>query len=1024
MPACRKSYVVLAVMLLFSFVAAGQLFSSEESVTVDDGKQATRNASHLPEIAFLGSNLELQNSNGNPGHVLNLTNVSGVANSSGEHLSTSNVSRLKGEGRYIVRNETDTLENYTVDLVSDSSDIIGRIKSGEDLTTTDLELRYWLNNSRINTSGSLIDTKGPAKWQAGEYIYRVNTTSTGKLWIGVNSSKGGDFYAASAGKKEPRITDFPVIQLSGNVSGRIVNETGSGVADVKVRITGMTSSPLMVKRLPYVQRPPIRTDMTDSKGHFNFTGLQSGLGYSVEVTNSTYRRTNSTPFGADVSLSPDAAVDAGEFEVSSALGGINATVDAPPADGVRYGMIAGNRETGKGYMEPVSAAKGTQDVFFGNIPNGSYTVLMFRIDTRGGLLSTSFDSITRSNVTVEKDKNTTLSFAFEEKVLFTGKVTNSSNDPVTGVRVSAENRAEAQYVSDSTNATGHYTLRVVNNTDYTLEVTPPFDSDLTGSSTTVHVDAAKTGHDFVLSNGVVLNGTVEDQGGNPVEDAFITVYNETKDIHKFASADNGSFRVEGLESGVGYSVDIDAYSGGENHTTIDAVSGPFKTRNFTVTVQKATLSGKVTDTNNNGKGAKVVVEKDDGSRVTDITDSNGDYQFTGLRQGQFLEITVKPNSSSYREKNDYTYLTGDESINFELSVPAYLEGKVTDSKGDALGGVYVYAYNYSMGSYGWVETSSDGSYNITGLSPGPHDVRYYRDGYRRERKKVTVTKKDYQVSLSDGQSMSGMVLANGQDKDLDGYISFWNSEKGSYAYSEVNSGDYSVSGLKDVNHTVWVSIDGDSYAPKQLTINKPSDLGNSRNFSINTNQGKKLKVTVRNSSGMVVPAARVSTDYSEKETGSNGVAKFPKQPIGELTVSANKEGYRGAVDEINISGPTSRLTGGGLDKVREKNLTISRINEKKLVVNVTKSTRSGKAVSGATVFFVSNETGVSKSGSAVTDSNGKATVEHLAMGSFSVSLGLSEDKVYSNTTTIDSGETQFLSFNGSNYHLGYEVKPQ
>ncbi|MFB6190935.1 MAG: hypothetical protein ABEJ64_00745, partial [Candidatus Nanohaloarchaea archaeon] len=257
-----------------------------------------------------------------------------------------------------------------------------------------------------------------------------------------------------------------------------------------------------------------------------------------------------------------------------------------------------------------------------------------------------------------------------------------------------------------------------------------------------------------------------------------------------------------------------------------------------------------------------------------------------------------------------------------------------------------------------------------------------------------------------------------------GYISFWNSEKDSYAYSEVTNGDYSVSGLKDVNHTVWVSIDGDSYAPKQLTINRPADLGNKRNFSVNTNQGKKLKVTVKNGSNMVVPDATVSTDYSEKRTNSSGWVKFPRQPIGELTVSANKGGYRGAVDEINISGPTSSLTEGGLDKVREKNLTISRINEKKLVVNVTKSTRSGKAVSGATVFFVSNETGVSKSGSAVTGSNGKATVEHLATGSFSVSLGLSEDEVYSNTTTVDSGETGYLAFNGSNYHLGYEVKPQ
>ncbi|MFB6190801.1 MAG: carboxypeptidase-like regulatory domain-containing protein, partial [Candidatus Nanohaloarchaea archaeon] len=398
-----------AVAIAAVLVVAGVQATSHPRFTVDDGSSAT-STNYPTEVAFIGNNLTIDSS----GFVLptttfNLTNVSGVAVTGEVNLTTANVT---SEGRYLVRNESSN-RTVAIDLVSNTSDITGRIKAQEDITKTDIELRYWLNNSRVDYSGNLINTTGPSVWNStGEYIYRVNTTSIGKMWIGINSSQGGDFYVASSGDRQPRITDFPPVKPSGNVSGRIVNETGSGVANVTVRVSGVVSSPLlMIERLPYLDRPPIRTEMTNGTGHFNFTGLQSGLDYSVEVTNSSFRRTNHTPFGADISLSSGESVDAGEFQVTSTLGGINATVDAPVAEDVRYGMIAGNRDTGKGYMEPVNGTN--NDYFFGNIPNGSYTVMMFRIDTRGGLLSTSFDTKIRSNVTVEKNRNTTLSFAFE-----------------------------------------------------------------------------------------------------------------------------------------------------------------------------------------------------------------------------------------------------------------------------------------------------------------------------------------------------------------------------------------------------------------------------------------------------------------------------------------------------------------------------------------------------------------------------------------------------------------------------------
>lgn len=1018
----RNGSILLAGIAAVFLVSQSAGFSFSTTTDVDDDQDRTEGKLQT-DIAFIDDNLSVNG--GTPFHTWNLTNVTGTAGTGDEKLK-ANVSQ---EGRHFVRNESSGTV-YKVDLVEERANITGRLKSTTNIATDNLVLKYWLNNSKVDTSSNAVNITGPSSWQLGEYIYRANSSNQNRFWVGLESDTYGDVYTGSGGDYENKVADFPVLSKPSNVSGRIVFENGTAVSGLKVRVAA-SSTANFFDTFPYIDRPPIKTDFTGSNGHFNFTDLQvssGGLGYSVEVVNSSHSRTNSTPFGNDFSLEvANAENHTGDYVVSPDVGGINATIDAPEADRVRYGMLAGNRETGKGYLEPVDVSQ--TNYYFGDLPNGTYTVVMYRLDDRGGSLFPDFDSDRKTDVEVQKGQNTTLSFKFEEKVLFSGTVTNSTGSPISNARIVAKNRTDFDYTSTSTDSNGEYTVRLTNNTRYEITANPPFfgGDDLTSNNTELEVNAANTAKNFTLSEGVVLNGTILGEDGNPVSSGFVTVTNTSEGAYKFDSVDsNGNYRIEGLRKNIRYNIDAESFDGGQNFTEISGISSGFKTRNFTVGVQRASITGYV-KSGGNAENATLKLYSRGSLLNSTENDNSGYYNFSGLEQGQFLRLEVEPDSSGFEPETKYTYLTGSDEINFSLSSKGGLNGKVVDGSGDGIPGVSVYARNQTVNSEGWERTDSNGEYNITGLKQEPHDITYTKEGY-----KPTTSNKDVNsfdttvgdVTLNTGENITGSILTDGQKISLNGSIAFSNSSKESSGYSEITSGDFSVDGLKDVRHEAWVSVDSGKYSPKTFDVKKPSSLvdGFRKNFTVDTNDGKELKVTVENSTG-TVEDAKVATGSLENRTDDDGVARFPEQPVGEVTLTASKEGYEGVQKTINVSTPSSSNLGGS---VREETLNIERIDEKKLDVNVTKNSKSGEAVSGATVLFVSNQTGVSKSGSSVTGSTGKATVEHLSTGDYGVTLGTGEGNTDTNSVTINADESSFVQFSISSktYYLGYQVNPQ
>ena len=117
-------------------------------LTLDDQKEAT-DTTYGNNIAFIGSDLAV--SGGTSSNYFNLTTESGLlkSNVSGDQNFTTN--DTYAEGRYTVWNQSSG-GNTTVDLVSNTSDVTGRINASTALSGVEVKVYDWLGSSKIDAS--------------------------------------------------------------------------------------------------------------------------------------------------------------------------------------------------------------------------------------------------------------------------------------------------------------------------------------------------------------------------------------------------------------------------------------------------------------------------------------------------------------------------------------------------------------------------------------------------------------------------------------------------------------------------------------------------------------------------------------------------------------------------------------------------------------------------------------------------------------------------------------------------------
>ncbi len=389
-----------------------------------------------------------------------------------------------------------------------------------------------------------------------------------------------------------------------------------GLSNVTVKITGMSES----------------ETLTGATGQYAFTGLRAG-NYTIEISGFD---TDDIAFGA---TSSTAQVSVGESKVVSFDGtylrasGVSGQVSV---EGVGLaGVTVSLQGRGEDFTERTNAAG---QFMFDKLRKGEYAVAISGYDDD----EYGFD-VTSKTVTVARGE--TGSVPFEGIALRTagikGTVSVAGHGPLDGVTVSLSGKGEDMSVV--TNAAGQWSFDRLHAGDYSVAITgydrDDFGFDVTSENVTVALkETATVEFEGILLRTAAIEGEVTVKG-DALPGVTVTVSGGPKN-EEFEAKTNtaGMYEVDGLHAG-DYSVTISGYDTDEygfEVTTKSVSVGLRQTAEVAfdgILLRTAGVSGRVTIDGEPMSGLTVKLGGEEDR--SDMTDSNGQYAFSGLAAGDY-----------------------------------------------------------------------------------------------------------------------------------------------------------------------------------------------------------------------------------------------------------------------------------------------------------------------------------------------------------------------------------------------------
>ncbi|WP_281692858.1 Cna B-type domain-containing protein, partial [Agathobaculum desmolans] len=338
-----------------------------------------------------------------------------------------------------------------------------------------------------------------------------------------------------------------------------------------------------------------------------------------------------------------------------------------------------------------------------------------------------------------------------------GHALNETGNPYIGAAVNL-------YAKDSsvilqtvyTSEGGYYVFSNLKAGDYTVEIIPA-------------EDASKkwTEDKSVAAGNSVVEGTVIDVNGKPVQGAVVTVTGDNGEWSMTTAAD-GIYSFEVPAEGV-YNVTITYPDNYEIHTDgswQNDDADPIKPH---LGADDYVISGFVHDTDNNPiTGAEVILQTKDGSNVANTTTNvDGYYEFTGVRPGEYVVIVKhNGNQQEYHIAADGTVQGGGsgEQPNPETENVQVSGVVVTDHK-KPLSGAEITVRNVDSGDTHKFTANKDGKFDTGKLEKGRYEIvasYAHKYGTNESDPYYTTTSKDDAVLVI---ILSYVADVNGDGKD-------------------------------------------------------------------------------------------------------------------------------------------------------------------------------------------------------------------------------------------------------------------
>lgn len=581
----------------------------------------------------------------------------------------------------------------------------------------------------------------------GDYVVGVSHGDfTQTYFDGVATEAEATLVAVAGGPPTTAdMTMLPLGALIGSITGTVVDADGEPLADVVVRAG-------------------VYVDQTDLDGRFVLAQLPDGsyrVSASVAGKATTYFGGLSFGSATPVVVAGGGAVDAIDFILLEEAV-ITGTVDTSASTEATTVFVSAYDDS-SGVSVATYADQTTGEYIIDRLPAGSYRVRF------GPMMPTPFleqyhDGVsTASEATPVHVGYGDIAAGIDATLVLggtiSGRVTTADGQPQPNVTVSVSGPT---YASVTTDTNGDYVARALTGGTYTVRFEPPHSSGLiaeyfddaadAAAATPVAVaeGVATTSIDAVLADGLSIGGSVTQPGGAPAANVAVWIYRVmpffTTIVASTSTDGEGDYVARGLTPGT-YCVAVvnppdrlTTYYGG---TDWCAPAGQLVLTDTDLTGidielgARPTISGRVTDAAGDPIAGVIVQVGTGTSGPATVTDSGGHYTlvvpYTGVTTVRFdgsglgwVPEYYDDAVQSY-QATQLTIGRGATIVDVDavLAIGATIQGRVLDTDGQPVPGVFVGISEESTFDSRSATTAADGTYSVLGLAAGRYRIAYF-----------------------------------------------------------------------------------------------------------------------------------------------------------------------------------------------------------------------------------------------------------------------------------------------------------
>lgn len=354
--------------------------------------------------------------------------------------------------------------------------------------------------------------------------------------------------------------------------------------------------------------------------------------------------------------------------------------------------------------------------------SGNYTV--------SGLASGSYEVVAIADTYQAQIKGAIVTAPLATTVNFTlasnpgtisGQVTDQSNNPIASVEIDIFLKSNL-ITSTLTDSSGNYEFTELAPNDY-IVVAKAENFQIEAVGATVISDQITTVNFSLIADPGIISGTVTATvGGVAIQGAIVSVFEGTHLIDTSITDSVGHYQITELPPS-SYTVVSNAENFQLSFSNATVVSNQTTILNFSLLADPGTISGTVTATVGGAAIESAHVLIFNGTTLIDsaITDSSGNYEFTGLAPSSYNVIAVAENFQLSFATGVAVLANQTTDQDFSLDAnPGTLSGTVTDlSNSNPIAGAEIDVFDGTVLISSAV-TDSSGNYQIEDLPSGTY----------------------------------------------------------------------------------------------------------------------------------------------------------------------------------------------------------------------------------------------------------------------------------------------------------------